>query len=195
MPTVRDAASLILLKQEEEGLRVLMGLRHAGHKFMPNRMVFPGGGVDQDDAAAPVATPLRAHVLERLERAASPELARGLGHAVARELEEETGLTLGNPPALGGLDYLCRAVTPAERPIRFNARFFVGDASLVSGTIAGSGELEALAWYEVQEVLKLDLALATRVVLEQLQIWLKLDEAERASRQVPVLQDRGWGVE
>jgi 8-oxo-dGTP pyrophosphatase MutT (NUDIX family) len=43
MSALRDAASLILLKQDGENLKILMGLRHANHKFMPNRMVFPGG--------------------------------------------------------------------------------------------------------------------------------------------------------
>jgi 8-oxo-dGTP pyrophosphatase MutT (NUDIX family) len=139
-----------------------------------------------------VAAGLRPAVVERLCRGASPALAAALGYAAARELEEETGLSLGSPPALDGLHYLCRAETPADRPIRFNARFFVGDAVLVSGGIGGSGELEALEWYALEAVLKLDLALATRVVLGQLKIWLALDEPARETRKVPVLRDRGW---
>jgi 8-oxo-dGTP pyrophosphatase MutT (NUDIX family) len=158
-------------------------------------MVFPGGGVDAEDAAAPTAAPLRACVIEKLSRAATPELAAALGAACARELEEETGLSLGNPPALDGLDYLCRAVTPENRPIRFNARFFIADAALASGILAGSGELEALGWYELDAILKLDLAGATRAVLSQLQIWLTLSETERRNRPVPVLLDRGWQEE
>jgi 8-oxo-dGTP pyrophosphatase MutT (NUDIX family) len=195
MSALRDAASLILLKRDAEDLKILMGLRHAGHKFMPNRMVFPGGGVDAEDYTAPVASPLRPAVLEQICRSATPELAAALGHAAARELAEETGLSLGTPPALAGLHYLCRAETPADRPIRFNARFFIGDAALLTGTLAGSGELESLDWYSLEAVLKLDLALATRVVLGQLKIWLSLDEATRDIRKVPVLQDRNWGEE
>lgn len=189
---LRDAASLILLRRDGADWRVLMGLRNAGHKFLPNRMVFPGGGVDQEDFSAEVAAPLRREVVARLCRGAAPALAHALGHAAARELAEETGLTLGAPPALAGLDYLCRAETPPERPIRFNARFFVADAALASGTLAGSGELEQLDWYALDAVLKLDLALATRVVLDQLLIWLALDPAARAARPPPVLRDRLW---
>jgi len=192
MSALRDAASLILLKQEEENLRILMGLRNAGHKFLPNRMVFPGGGVDEEDLTAPVASPLRAAVMEQVTRSATPALAAALGHAAARELLEETGLSLGSPPALAGFHYLCRAETPADRPIRFNARFFVADAALATGRLAGSGELEALDWYALDAILKLDLALATRVVLGQLQIWLGLEEEVRDTRKVPVLRDRGW---
>jgi 8-oxo-dGTP pyrophosphatase MutT (NUDIX family) len=172
-----------------------MGLRHAGHKFMPNKMVFPGGGVDAEDATAPAAAPLRPCVIERLSRAATPEIAAALGAACARELEEETGLSLGHPPALDGLHYLCRAVTPESRPIRFNARFFIADSKLVTGNLAGSGELESLAWYELESILKLDLAGATRAVLNQLQIWLKLSDTERRTRHVPVLLNRGWQEE
>ena len=38
-------------------------------------------------------------------------------------------------PDLAALDYLCRAVTPADRPIRFNARFVVAraEAAVVAG--------------------------------------------------------------
>jgi 8-oxo-dGTP pyrophosphatase MutT (NUDIX family) len=192
MSALRDAASLILLKRDGEDLKILMGLRNAGHKFLPNRMVFPGGGVDEEDFAAPVASSLRPEVVEQLTRSASLQLAAALGHAAARELVEETGLSLGEPPALAGLHYLCRAETPADRPIRFNARFFVAEAALATGTLAGSGELEALDWYALEAILKLDLALATRVVLGQLKIWLGLEEGVRETRKVPVLRDRGW---
>jgi 8-oxo-dGTP pyrophosphatase MutT (NUDIX family) len=192
---LRDAASLILLRRESGKTFILMGLRNAGHKFLPNHMVFPGGGVDKEDFSAAVATPLRPQVLAQLQRAASADLAAALGHAVARELEEETGLSLGRPPALSGLTYLCRAETPQTRPIRFNARFFIADAALATGSLAGSGELEQLDWYELEAILQLDLALATKVVLGQLQTWLALDDSGRAAWPVPVLRDRTWQVE
>jgi len=195
MSVLRDAASLILLKPDGATWRILMGLRHANHKFLPNHMVFPGGGVDEADFSAPVAAPLPADTLAGLCKSASADLAAALGHAAARELAEETGLSLGTPPALDGLHYLCRAETPADRPIRFNARFFVAAASLVSGTLGGSGELESLDWYELDAILKLDLALATRVVLGQLQTWLAMSDAARQTRKIPVLQNRTWGEE
>jgi len=195
MSTLRDAASLILIKPDGATWRILMGLRNANHKFMPNHMVFPGGGVDDEDFTAQSATPLRVDTFEQLTRSATPELASALAHAAARELREETGLSLGTPPALDGLHYLCRAETPADRPIRFNARFFVAAAALVQGTIGGSGELESLEWYELNAILKLDLALATRVVLGQLQTWLTMDAKARKTRKIPYLRDRAWGLE
>jgi 8-oxo-dGTP pyrophosphatase MutT (NUDIX family) len=192
----RPAASLLVLRHSGGGQEVLMGMRGAGHKFMPNRLVFPGGAVDPEDFSAPFASPLRPEVRHRLEVAAEPALARALAAAAARELCEETGLTLGAPPHLSGLDYLCRAVTPPSRPIRFDARFFVVDAEAVSGTLAGSGELEDLRWFAVSEALSLDLAEATRGVLMKLREWLAMPPEQRAARtRTPVMFSRAWGEE
>ncbi len=191
---IRDAATLILFKEEPE-LRVLMGLRNAGHKFLPNKMVFPGGRVDEADFTVKTAAPLPNAAMARLRLGASAELAAALAHAAARELQEESGLSLGEPPDLSGLDYLCRAETPAGAPIRFNARFFVGPASLARGTLGGTGELEALDWYALEPLLQLELPIVTRKVLVQLQLWRALSEAERAERKGLVYRNPDWFAE
>ncbi len=188
----RPAASLLILR-DLAASEVLMGMRGAGHKFMPNRLVFPGGAVDAADHDAKVASPLRPDVTARLQISASPSLAAALAVAAARELEEETGLTLGTPPAVAGFEYICRAVTPEASPVRFDARFFVVDAAHVSGDLAGSGELEDLTWYPLAAALALDLALATRRVLERLQTWRAMSPRERAAEtRVPVILNRQW---
>lgn len=189
----RHAASLIVLRAGPSR-EVLMGLRGAGHRFMPNRLVFPGGAVDPGDAARPAATEPRPDVLAALGRAARPRLARALVAAAARELEEETGLTLGAPPRLDAIDYLCRAVTPPASTMRFNARFLVVDAAATHGTLGGSGELEAVRFYPMAEALALDLALVTREVLERLQAWLALPE-RRARPRTDVFKERRWREE
>ncbi|HTN09594.1 MAG TPA: NUDIX hydrolase [Acetobacteraceae bacterium] len=194
----RPAASLLVLRgagrtHEPE---VLMGVRGAAHKFMPNRLVFPGGRVDDEDLTAACASALRADVLARLMRGADQTLAQAIAVAAARELEEETGLTLGAPPEVAGFDYLCRAITPERSPIRFDARFLVVDAEMVTGTLAGSGELEGLRWYGLGQALALDLAFPTRGVLERLTLWLALSEAERQHQaNVATLRNRGWVME
>ena len=185
----RDAASLLVLRGD--GPEMLMGLRGAGHRFMPNRLVFPGGAVDPADLSTPVAAPLPPHVQALLGHGAGPALAQALAVAAARELEEETGLTLGSPPDLSGLDYFFRAVTPPDSPVRFDARFFTVSADAISGTLAGSGELEDLRWYGVKEALALDLARPTRAVIGHLRAWLALTPAQRAARdRVPMLEPR-----
>ncbi len=192
----RHAASLLVLRDGPGGTEVLMGMRGAGHRFMPNRLVFPGGAVDPEDAALPAAAEPRPEVLAMLARGARPRLARALVAAAARELQEETGLTLGMPPQLDGVDYLCRAITPPSLPIRFNARFLVVDASYVSGTLAGSGELEGLGYLRVAEAVALDLALVTREVLQRLQLWLALPPAARPAREkLDVFKKRQWRLE
>ena len=114
--------------------------------------------------------------------------------AAARELEEETGLHLGQPPDLSGFSYLCRAITPPSMRIRFDARFLVVDAGFCQGSLAGSGELEGLAWFGVAEALALDLAFPTRKVLERLLVWLDEDQATREGP-VPTLLNREWQLE
>jgi 8-oxo-dGTP pyrophosphatase MutT (NUDIX family) len=176
---------------------MLMGMRGARHRFMPNRLVFPGGRVDRADLKAPHAAPLPPHTHKALTKKTNPGLALALALAAARELLEETGLSLGTPPRLDGLHYLARAVTPPNSPIRFNARFLTIDARHVSGDLGGDGELEELRFYAMTEALALDLALPTRRVLERLKLWLAMTEHERQTQtQTPVLlRDRGWLME
>ncbi len=194
--TPRDAASLIIVRPGADGPEVLMGMRGARHRFMPNRLVFPGGRVDPGDRRGKFATPLRADTLAHLRKTATPARAQAIAIAVARELEEETGLTLGSPPALDGLSYLLRAVTPPVMPMRFNARFLVVDADRVSGTLAGSGELENLRYYAVAEALALDRADITQMVLENFLAYLALTPEQRQARtQTPLFRYTGWSLE
>ena len=176
---------------------MLMGMRGAKHRFMPNRLVFPGGRVDPADLKAPFAAPLSAPAERALRKTTNARLAHGLAAAAARELTEETGLSLGVPPRLDVLHYLARAVTPPGLPIRFNARFFAVEEHYVSGELGGDGELDGLRFYGMNEALALDLALPTRRVLDLLRQWVTIPEQERNTKiETPVLlRDRGWIME
>jgi 8-oxo-dGTP pyrophosphatase MutT (NUDIX family) len=192
----RHAASIIVLRPRGGDPQMLMGMRGAKHRFMPNRLVFPGGAVDRVDLSAAGATEPPPHTLRHLRKSANERLAHGLAIAAARELEEETGLSLGSPPQLDGIEYLCRAVTPPSNPIRFNARFLLVYADRVSGTLAGSGELENLRYYGMREALALDLAMPTRMVIERLRIWLAMSPDERiALTHTPILRSHAWRME
>jgi 8-oxo-dGTP pyrophosphatase MutT (NUDIX family) len=187
---------VVLRRRASREPELLMGMRGSRHRFMPNRLVFPGGAVDRADLSAPVATPLSSHTRALLEKKANPALAHALGIAAARELAEETGLTLGDPPSLAGLDYLCRAVTPPPGPVRFNARFLVVDAELVAGTLAGSGELEDLRFVDIDVAMALDLAAPTLFVIGQLRAWMALGPEERKARQrTAIFGNRSWRLE
>ena len=94
----RDAATIILIDRSGPELKVLMGRRHEGHKFMPGKFVFPGGRVDREDAYVPVAGQLDPQVASRLMtrlRRPSRIRPRVLAVAAIREAYEETGLLLG----------------------------------------------------------------------------------------------------
>jgi 8-oxo-dGTP pyrophosphatase MutT (NUDIX family) len=193
----RHAASLIVLRMDGNEPHMLMGMRGAKHRFMPNRLVFPGGRVDRADFTAQCATPPSEATERALRKKTNAKLAQAVAAAAARELQEETGLSLGTPPRLDGLHYLARAVTPPALPIRFNVRFLIVEERHVSGELGGDGELDALRFYAMTEALALDLALPTRRVLERLSLWLAMPAAERNTQaQTPVLlRDRGWLME
>lgn len=193
----KAAASLLVLRVSavRRKAEVLMGMRGSRHKFMPNRLVFPGGRVDPEDHHVAPATAMPELTWRRLLRGADESLARAIGIAAARELEEETGLTLGGPPLLHGLDYLCRAVTPESSPIRFDARFLVVAEEHVAGTLAGSGELEDLNWYAVEEAMAL-VGQPTKGVLRHLLDWMTMDTGARAERDaVSTMRERDWEPE
>jgi 8-oxo-dGTP pyrophosphatase MutT (NUDIX family) len=186
-PRPKDAATLIIYRRHEKKIEVLMGKRHRKHKFLPERYVFPGGRVDPQDSRVRSATPLKPHVEELLRRRATPARARALAAAAVRETFEETGLIIGKPdtepfrpvpkiwkkffdqgiaPCFENLSYIARAVTPAWRPIRFNARFFMIDHRFVKGELGGDGELLNLVYVPLSETKELELPLITTRVLE-----------------------------
>jgi 8-oxo-dGTP pyrophosphatase MutT (NUDIX family) len=185
----RHAASLILWRQARGGAaEILMGMRHAKHKFMPSVLVFPGGRVDRADHGVKVLTELKPETAALLLHRAPPSLARALGVAAARELAEETGLLLGERRGerlladLAPLDYLCRAVTPASRAMRFDARFLLAPAEAVRGEIGGSGELENLGWHTLDAARAAQLADITRQILGEFADWLATPPAARHAR-------------
>jgi len=217
----RDAATLILIDRSSGAARVLLGKRHAGHAFMPNKYVFPGGALDPADRRMSVAAPLDPQVEAKLmaaTRRPSPTFARALALAAIRETFEETGLAVGLAavgaprrapegawtrfaatgvlPALDGLDLVARAITPAGRPRRYDARFFVADASSIAfraeGVVHDAAELVELIWTPLDEALRLDLPQITRAVLDDLAAATRIG-MDRARPRPFYRQSRGRG--
>src|ERR1700688_3028245 len=66
-----DAATLMLIDRSGEKPKVLLGRRHAGHKFMPGKFVFPGGRIEALDrvmgAASELHTDTEKKLLERVQ--------------------------------------------------------------------------------------------------------------------------------
>jgi 8-oxo-dGTP pyrophosphatase MutT (NUDIX family) len=200
LPNLRpkDAATLILMDHSGPIPKVLLGKRHHGHKFMPGKYVFPGGGLELADQHMPVARPLDRYAEQRLMRAVkrpSPIKAQALALAAIRETYEETGLLLGaqtndtSPtqsglweafrqaqilPDLAAIHFVARAITPPRRPKRFDTRFFAADTSAIThridGMIGPDAELVELVWMPIAEARQLDMPAITAVVLEELEM-------------------------
>lgn len=199
----KDAATLVLVKRDDGMPRVLMGQRHGNMAFMANKYVFPGGRLDPGDLRIPVAAELRPEVAARAALGITPARARGLALAAIRETFEETGILLGERaakvprsrapawkkffahgimPRLDTLTMIARAVTPPNRTRRFDARFFMAEASAIAHQL-GSGETEELltpAWLTLAEARALDLPSITRTVLDEVEARLGGDTARPA---------------
>lgn len=180
-----DAATLIIVRIDGETPRILMGKRHHSHVFMPDKFVFPGGRVELRDGRAAVAhegAPITLDKLKlRMRGKPSNSRVRGLQVAAIRETYEETGLLVGrqkvdDAPDLRGLVYVARAITPPGRSRRFDSRFFVCDAAVVSNLDAphpvAIAELEDLKWVSLAQALDLNLASITREILGLLEPFL-----------------------
>src|ERR1700742_1731526 len=88
----KDAATLILVRRDKDGPRILMGQRHGNMAFMANKYVFPGGRVDPVDQRIAVGGNLRPHVEARLTKDINAARARALALAAIRETFEEAGV-------------------------------------------------------------------------------------------------------
>ena len=98
-----DAASVLLLRDSDQGLQVLLLRRHQASQVLGGAYVFPGGKLDAEDHAPQVLqslseTPERLH--QRLHEAnIEPARAAGLFMAALREAFEECGVLAGQDHA------------------------------------------------------------------------------------------------
>ena len=112
--------------------------------FMPGVWVFPGGMIEPDETPAACA---------------------------ARELEEETGIALGEDAELVAWS---RWITPEAVPVRFDTHFFVALAPPHTAPWPDRSEVSEAAWFEPRAALdahragELDLVFPTIKTLETL---------------------------
>ncbi len=196
-PPIKDAASLILVRDGQTAPAVLMGQRGATAAFMPMKFVFPGGAVDPGDADVPLARPLSSDCHARLGADSQGAAPAALASAAIRELWEEAGLVLGTPgawadaappdwqgfaatghlPSAHALRFVFRAITPPGRSRRFDARFFMADASALAGDpddfSAASDELAHMQWVPLAKARSFDLPFITEVVLAEVAAHLR----------------------
>lgn len=95
--TPRPAATVMLVRDTAEGIKVFLMRRHSQMDFVAGVMVFPGGGVDERDRNADIAWlgPEPQWWADRL--GVAPHLATALVCAAARETFEESGVLFAGP--------------------------------------------------------------------------------------------------
>ena len=152
--TVRPASTLLLIRDGDAGIEVVMGHRPPGGPF-GDVWVFPGGAVEDSD----------------LHRAQSTEEAWAL--AAVRETAEEVGILITEPDSIGfevspgddlydrldqlgaafdpgRLVYLSNWVTPRIVPKRFDTRFYLCAVRHEVEPVAVTDEFVSVDWVDVR---------------------------------------------
>ena len=149
-----DAATVVLLRDGDQGLETLLLCRDNSRTVMNKAWVFPGGKLDQIDFAPEVAeTPLATNAVEMLNE---PELDQGkacaLYRAACRETREETSVEL----LPDDLIPWSRWITPNEPSMmkkRFDARFFVSAIPAGQTAVHDGSEATDSKWLTPREAL------------------------------------------
>src|SRR5204862_1869371 len=125
------AATVVLLRDGDTGLEVLLARRSSKLAFHGGAWVFPGGRIDPDDYGD-----------------APDDLLRAARRAAVREAKEEAG---GDVDA-EALVHLSNWTTPEGSPKRFATWCFAG-AVAGGAEVADGAETEVLQWFGADEAL------------------------------------------
>ena len=191
---IKNAATVVIRREIEGKPYVLMGQRGKDAVFMPNKFVFPGGAIDQQDHEVRLAFELEEDLFNNLIVSAKEIEPRAIMAGAIREVWEETGLRIvgktktagdtnlelsqwksfsatGFLPNPAGLEFFFRAITPPGRPRRFDARFLICNSDEISGNLDdfshASTELSHLQWIDLDLINQLELPFITEIVLAE----------------------------
>ena len=167
------AATVVLARNGETGLEVLMVKRQQKLSSYAGAWVFPGGKVDQHEQEAHPGDELKAAHL-----------------AAVREVAEETGLAI----AADSLRVFSYWLTPVIRPKRFSTWFFTADCTSVAtdAVEVDQGELSEFQWLSPQKVLEqhqsgeMELLPPTYISLSKFSNFSTVDDLMSHVSQVPV---------
>ncbi len=165
----RQAASILLFRDGDDGLEVLLVQRNPKARFMGGAWVFPGGGVGKDDA----------------------------GHEAAalRELEEEAGIRLDDSAELVPFAHW---ITPAEVVVRYDTLFYAVEAPAGTQATVDGEECVGARWIRPADALSehqqgdLELVFPTIKTLEGLSAHRSTAEAldDARAREITPVQPR-----
>jgi len=143
---VREAATVILLRDGAAGMETWLMRRVPKMAFAPGMSVFPGGGVDPVDATGQRSA---AEAAVAAQLGVTAEHAGILLRTAAREIAEETDVRV----PLEALRPWARWITPPAESRRYDTYFFL--AALPSDALASaiSAEASAADWLPVTQAL------------------------------------------
>lgn len=156
----REAASVILIRDEANGRQVFVQHRVASMDFAANMVVFPGGRVDPVDSVTlppgqsyPDAV-LAQHAQAWQQTSLGGELAQDSAarvlSAALREVLEESGVVL--PPDL--LAPWANWITPVDQPKRFDTFFYAAVLPAELEPRHQTTEASKSGWMGIQEILE-----------------------------------------
>jgi len=129
---IQDAATVVICRDHQPGIEVLLLRRKAELVFAPNCWVFPGGRVEAEDIAQGHGDSDSAHRL-----------------AAAREAKEETGLTI-DPSTFTAFSHW---TTPPGSPRRFATWFYLCEIQDRPEITFDEAEINASEWIPCQQAL------------------------------------------
>jgi 8-oxo-dGTP pyrophosphatase MutT (NUDIX family) len=212
----KPAATIILLRDGDAGLEVLLLQKASGKHFAAGAMVFPGGKVEPADIAFAGATPnedpfatLKIAAVREMYEECGLMLARRHGAARVMSAAEIDDCRESDPtaallelaksvPLELAIDQLVRFahwITPPSRPKRFDTHFFIAPAPDGQATIEVDGyEIVDANWRRPADILDevnaglLKLVLPTLMNILKLSNWSTVDEAMAAARDEIVVE-------
>ncbi len=130
--TAHPAATVVLLRDSNDGCELLLVRRNTRLDFHGGAWVFPGGRLDQRDYVV----------------GGSSEVVEAARQAAVREAREEAGVVI----APEQLVLVSRWITPEFLPKRFDTWFFAAPANDAAVHIDG-GEIQAHCWLRPEQAL------------------------------------------
>ncbi len=162
-PVPRDAATVVLVHDTEQGIEVFVQRRVRTMSFAAGMYVFPGGAVEPGDrqAAKRLANTVLASIVSPSPtividgEVGTDTLAARI--AAVRETAEEAGFQLRDPQ---DLRYIAHWVTPEVEERRFDTRFYavaISQSTVLVGTaglVDTAGESDHSLWIRPADALE-----------------------------------------
>lgn len=154
---IRQAASLIGVRDGSDGPEVLVIERTLDHRFLPGYVAFPGGAVDPADSS--LAERWFGDAKEASRAAAVRELVEEVGLAVTSEaiVDVDRDRPLARideaPPPIARLPEVARWVAPEQVPVRFDARYYAARMDDAADPMADGVEAAKVWWASPRSLL------------------------------------------